>query len=389
MNPILYVHGGSGNHGCEAIARTLTQCLRSISIDPTILTANLQEDVASGLCEDVKLIPLSSNVNKFGFSFAHAYLMNKLFKRYIYLDMLPRMKQIQRLNGYDTAIAIGGDTYSYSYSEANTYMHKVFIKKGMKTILWGASIDPTLMDDSRVMADLRDFDLITARESITYKALINHGLKKVCLIPDMAFSLKTEPADGSADISPNDTVGINLSPLVIDYQNGENITLNNYRKLIEYILSTTTHKIALIPHVVWPSSDDRKVLQQLFSEYSSSGRMIFVQDQNCMKLKDSISRCRMFVCARTHASIAAYSTCVPTLVIGYSVKARGLAQDIWGSPDSYILPVQSLKTEYDLVNSYKLMEATENEMRDHLKKIMPTYKKNLSKAISVLKDFQI
>lgn len=48
-----------------------------------------------------------------------------------------------------------------------------------------------------------------------------------------------------------------------------------------------------------------------------------IEDASCGDLKGYISRCRFLVAARTHASIAAYSTGVPALVAGYSVKARG------------------------------------------------------------------
>ena len=64
-------------------------------------------------------------------------------------------------------------------------------------------------------------------------------------------------------------------------------------------------------------------------KYKDSGRVCIVDDCNCMQLKYDISKCRFFVGARTHATIAAYSTCVPTLVVGYSVKSRGIARDLF------------------------------------------------------------
>ena len=47
----------------------------------------------------------------------------------------------------------------------------------------------------------------------------------------------------------------------------------------------------------------------------------------------------------------AYSSCVPTLVVGYSVKARGIARDIFGTEDRYVLPVQSLQTQLPVVGN--------------------------------------
>ncbi len=61
---------------------------------------------------------------------------------------------------------------------------------------------------------------------------------------------------------------------------------------------------------------------------------------------------------RTHATIAAYSTGVPTLVVGYSVKARGIARDLFGTEDGYVLPVQQLKESDELTkHSFACMKS--------------------------------
>ena len=103
-----------------------------------------------------------------------------------------------------------------------------------------------------------------------------------------------------------------------------------------------------------------------------------------MQLKDIISRCRIFVGARTHATIAAYSTCVPTLVVGYSVKARGIARDLFGTEENYVIPVQSLQETDDLLNAYSWIAERESEIRDHLQNIMPDYIARAKSAGEVL-----
>ena len=47
---------------------------------------------------------------------------------------------------------------------------------------------------------------------------------------------------------------------------------------------------------------------------------------------------RAFAGARTHATIAAISSCVPTLSLAYSRKARGLNQDVFGSQEYCVQP---------------------------------------------------
>ena len=98
-----------------------------------------------------------------------------------------------------------------------------------------------------------------------------------------------------------------------------------------------------------------------------------IGDANAEQLKGVISKCRFMVAARTHASIAAYSTCVPTLVVGYSVKAKGIAKDIFGSYEDYVLPVQNLESPNDLTYKFKWLMDHENEIRNHLSAFMPGY----------------
>lgn len=388
MKAILYVHGGSGNHGCEALVRTLSLLFSSSTLGtPLVLAANVSQDEKYKLADSVSLVSPSADINKLNLEFFLAYLKCRLLGKFIYLDMLPWKRVIDRFTKHDVAFAIGGDTYSYSYSEDNPFMHNMFRKKGMKTVLLGCSITPELMDDSRVLSDIKNFDFIFARESITYNALLQHGIKKVELIPDSAFILPRNECDESSLIKPRKTIGLNVSPMVIGYEKGENIVLRNYEMLIEYILSSTDNDVALIPHVVWESNDDRKALQILFDKYKDTSRVIMIHDHNCMELKDIIARCRFFIGARTHATIAAYSTCVPTLVLGYSVKARGIAKDIFGTEDNYVIPVQDLKTTDELTKSFIWMQEHEAEIRNHLESFMPEYVKKVHLSRDILKIY--
>lgn len=381
MNPLLYVHGGSGNHGCEAILRTFLQVLKTCGITKVLtLSANIKEDERNGLTEYTNIQQLLTKIDSRNLFFLYAYLRYRLSRKSIYLDILPRREQIKKIKGFDVAFAIGGDTYSYKYDEHNTFTHDLFRKKGMKTVLWSCSINPELLEDKRVLKDIRDFDMVTARESITYQALKKQGIKDVRLFPDLAFALQRKECSESHLIIKGRTIGLNISPMVQSYQNGDNSVIANCRKLIEFILRETDNYVAMIPHVVWPQNDDHKAMSCLYDEYKSSGRIIWISDHNCMELKDIIARCRLFVCARTHASIAAYSSCVPTLVLGYSVKARGIAKDIFGTEENYVLPVQSLKEETDLTDAFKWLLNHEHQIRKHLEAFMPTYIAGTEKA---------
>ena len=94
---------------------------------------------------------------------------------------------------------------------------------------------------------------------------------------------------------------------------------------------------------------------------------------DCQRIKHLISQCRFFIGARTHATIAAYSSCVPTLVCGYSVKAKGIATDLFGTYDNYVVPVQKIDDEKALVSSFKWIAENEEQIRHRLVQIMPEY----------------
>jgi KaiC/GvpD/RAD55 family RecA-like ATPase len=101
-------------------------------------------------------------------------------------------------------------------------------------------------------------------------------------------------------------------------------------------------------------------------------RKIF-DEGNAVDIKGYIAKCRFFVAARTHASIAAYSNCIPTLVVGYSVKSTGIAKDLFGTDEGYVIPVQNLTDREALVKAFKGIMENEDSIRAGLTEIMPGY----------------
>lgn len=182
------------------------------------------------------------------------------------------------------------------------------------------------------------------------------------------------------------TVGINISPMIQKNETVSGITLKNYIAMIEYILENTDYQIALIPHVVIADNDDRKPIQQLYEMFKASGRICLINDCNCLQLKGFISRCALFIGARTHATIAAYSTCVPTLVVGYSTKAKGIATDLFGTAEHYVLPVQQLRTENDMVEAFIWLNTNRERIQQHLQEQLPKYTRTAQTAANYVKD---
>lgn len=362
---ILYPHGGSGNHGCEALVRATIKILGDNN-DIYLASKSPEQDIRYGLEKICTIVPQNSDspslIKRLWTSVKYRILGDKLaYERNTYRDIL------RHVDSNTICLSFGGDNYCYGKPTYIYIMNRLFRERGAKTILWGCSIEPSNID-TEMIDDLRGYNLIIVREPETYNALIQRGITNVKMAPDPAFALDSDNSIKlPAGFIPGNTVGLNLSPMALSYSADNATVLENYIKLIDYIIGSTEMNIALIPHVVWSDNDDREPLTQLFEKYHHTGRISMVYDCNCEQLKYLISQCRFIVTARTHASIAAYSTGVPTLVLGYSIKAKGIAVDLFGTHDDFVVPVQNLTSEDDLLNAFIKIQTQEIDIIKILK----------------------
>lgn len=379
-NIFLYAHGGSGNHGCEAIVRSTAKILQN---DPLFLiSSSPEEDEKYGVGELASLIRDTGPIQKKSAAFLHAYMALKIRKDFIPMEKLQYKKAFDQMKQGDIAMSIGGDNYCYADVYKYTMFHEMAKARRAKTVLWGCSVEPDVAARPEIAADLAKYDLITARETISYEALKKVNPNTI-LVADPAFALDPQETALPEGFAPGNTVGINLSPMAMDCESVPGIAFENYKNLIAYIIEHTDMQVALIPHVVWDHGDDRVPLRRLYDVFADTGRVLMVEDRNCRELKYIISRCRFFIGARTHSTIAAYSSCVPTLVLGYSVKSRGIARDLFGTEEGYVLPVQDMRSADEMLRSFVWMQEQEEKVRSLLTAVMPEYKQKSAAAAAL------
>lgn len=364
----LYYHGSSENHGCEAIIRSTNKILNT---DIKVFSMKPEGDYKYNI-NDIMKVCEDKVEDITGIKRVFASIYYKLTNKTLYYTAIRRKGLLENIESGDICLSVGGDNYCYVGQETLMDINTLIRKKGAKTVLWGCSIEESMINDD-LKKDLTGYSLIVARESLSYNFLKTIN-KNTVLLPDSAFQLDKVELPLPEKFIEGNTIGINVSPLIIGCENSNGITIKNYKKLIEWILENTDCNIVLIPHVVIDNNDDREPLKLLYDMYKYSNRIILIGDHNCEEIKGYISRCRFFIGARTHATIAAYSTKVPTLVVGYSVKAKGIAQDIFGAYDNYVVPVQNLKDENDLSNSFKWIYDNELKIKNHLEEMMDDYK---------------
>lgn len=387
---LLCGHTGSKNRGCEAIIRSTSHVLKQAGVDSiNCLTHDQLYDLKLNLDNCVNLMdyPQRSMIQK-----AYSFWKRKVFNNRMTSPLQLYTLVLNRAAKDTILFNVGGDTYCYHTPRLSYALNRIAERKGMSNIFWGCSVDERCLNDTEMQEDLNRYAAIVVRETKTYD-LMKQCIKdssKVLLACDPAFHLPIQQTEMPAGFKAGNTLGLNLSDLVfIDSKNPEDILYKNIRCLIDHVLQTTDMSVCLIPHVY--SSEDRsvdlEVLDRIKAFYPEEERVMVVdQELSCTELKYIISNCRFFIGARTHATIAAYSTGVPAIALSYSIKSRGIAKDIFGTEEGYVVPYKTIDSEQVLKDLFeKVLWGKEKEIRERYELIMPEYKQSILDAAQEIK----
>ena len=183
------------------------------------------------------------------------------------------------------------------------------------------------------LLDLSRADVV--KIMISYLSSID-VIDNVHAVADPAFVMDAVKPEGIDDEFPIDeeAIGLNLSPLMAKYVSGGDIDAwtTLAASIIEGVAKKTGMPVYLIPHVTNPTSNDHEFMQRALSLITDrNGNITLVSPEyNAAETKWIISQMALFAGARTHSTIAALSSGVPTLSFAYSIKAQGINRDIFG-----------------------------------------------------------
>lgn len=370
---LLYGHGGAYNHGAEAIVRSTVKLIKAVEPDSEIMLSTHFKN------QDLKFeMPVDSYCER-NMEYVELDKNSRGKGKY---DKLIYKQTLDNISPDTVCLSIGGDNYCYPNWRRWKVIHEKAVKEGARSILWSCSIEPSMLCDE-MLDTLRTHSLITARESITYNSLLEKGLENVVLCSDVAFLLEKDEVKLPDNFIEGNTVGINLSPLIVRREYSKGIIVQNVLRVIDYVINNTDMNIALIPHVVMPMDNDYELLNELYKSIDKKERICLISDKlSAAQYKYIISRCRFAIFSRTHAAIAGYSSCVPILALGYSVKAEGIAHDL-GCED-FVVPLDRFIEETILEKSFLELMYNENNIRSLLEGKYEFCRANAAKTIALL-----
>lgn len=310
--------------------------------------------------------------------------------------LLPKYQEAKQLiQDASVVIASGGDLFSSDYGgfHYQTPPLEVATKAGVPVVFLAQSIGPFKTDKQAEdwVQIARRAQLITVREPLSYDYVTNKlGISKelVKQTADPAFIL--EP------ISPQDVTkllrfyGLNQEQPIIAIAPSQGICgysksdgkahMEAWRQVIKTILDKLDAQVLIVPHVqeFKPTNNDLVLATNLIRSLDFNPRVRLASgDHSASEFKGLIGACNMVIAERMHAAIAGLSSGVCTVVVSYSVKARGIMTRLLGAESIENGLLISIQQFLDADVACATVETAWNrreEVASHLSTILPEVK---------------
>ena len=202
--------------------------------------------------------------------------------------------------------------------------------------------------------------------------------------------MKSESVDTS-NFWPEDVgrgvVGINVSPLV-----ARGFCGNLRREIVGFaknLIAEYGYSVLFVPHVIPHGGGDRSdhfFMEPIVEELHGFRSRVSLAPStlNAPQLKYVLGKLSYFIGARTHATIGAISSGVPTVSIAYSAKAFGINRSVFGCCDM-VLDIKDLSSE-SLAEKFQWVVENEADLRDRIGARVPEMISTARAGFSVLRS---
>lgn len=249
----------------------------------------------------------------------------------------------------------GGDSFSDLYGLKRfciaSMLKELAIKSPAKFVMAPQTIGPFKGWFARRWARriMKKSDVCFTRDTMSQKYSEENFDVKPLLTTDVAFALPYESHE--SERSGKIRIGFNPSGLLWDgtkaFQANKHITVD-YKKYVHEIMNflcgNDMYEVHLIPHVFTldggGKENDMMACKEIHELYPQT--LIDCAHNTPMEAKGLISTMDLFIGARMHATIAAFSSGVATIPLSYSRKFEGLYFDL---NYNYIISATSVDTE--------------------------------------------
>lgn len=318
MNYILYPHGGSADHGCEARLRSMLRLLPGTSV-------KVYSDVPE---EDL------------------TYWPHPVFS----LRSAPYRP-----------VSVPSILLAYQGEESRLFPQPCCHPC---QILLGAAPLPSLNTaENRTLFSryrrLISYDFISAAEL--------RGLHPdVCFCPDPLFSMymPSVPAPVSdpyliLSVSPEEA-----SPLLLD----------SLVQLLSLLLNTTDLRLFLVPFVCHSGSQNQALLHSLARLYPGTERLRVLPECSSVQLQLLMKNADFTITSFPAQALLSYAALTPTLLLHSSVRAQRIASGLFGNTRCHVLPPDHIQDSRSLIRAFHTLRSDSGRLRRILQQEMPHYR---------------
>lgn len=380
----------NANMGCVALTCSLLNMLERISKDLAISIRYVvfegEEDKKkkNNICELLHI----QKEKVYSIPTTHLYRIRSMVRHPV-----ETKKTILQMKECDVFIDLtAGDSFSDIYGryrfDGNTNVKLMIERMGIPLILGPQTYGPFNDSYSKKKAKkaIEAATCVIARDKMSADYVASFSQKAIYVTTDLAFGLPfyKDEIHSTGKVK----VGLNVSSLLVKNKTEStetrfklNTDYDKYlRKLLHFLTSDEKYDIYIIPHVERDAGDELK------KEFPNLHYLEPFEDP--ISAKSFISQMDVFIGARMHATIGAFSSGVATIPTAYSRKFKGLYENLGYK---YVVDLATLNTQesleltVDYVKRYKelklevekcrikadqKMDLTYKILYDQLKKIL-------------------
>lgn len=355
----------SGNKGCEALAYSFFEILNEIGkrnnmcINAYMLVpCTIKEIIASVIIKKRMYLDLREKFKSF--TFMHVKL--EFMPYYKGGIILPNVKKLDFVFDFTA-----GDSFTDLYGEerfyARTAIKEKIIRYRVPLVLGSQTIGP--FEDAavkkRAVSVIKKSAEVFVRDINSYEYVKEISGRLSVMTLDIAFLLPYKKQMERLHAS-GIRIGFNPSGLLWNLEKMVNTKIKlsvDYHaycsRVIEYLMSEKHYEVELIVHSYSLNTNvldnDLTAVQKLKQQYSQLKVAPFFETS--IDAKSYISSLDMFIGARMHATIAAYSSGVPVIPFSYSRKFEGLYESL---EYPYVIQGTSMETDYAVNQTIEWIE---------------------------------
>ena len=290
-----------------------------------------------------------------------------------------------------------GDSFSDIYGKKSFFLYSlpkiIAIKKSKPLIMGPQTIGPFYNKAVRMVAQyiVRRCNALVVRDEKSLecaRSLTNR--RDILVTSDLAMNLPYNKEKYDVKEKGKLNVGLNISLLLWNSNTtGGNIKLNcDYQKLI-YSLLHNLEELGAATHLIAHVYDDGYSEHDLANDIAKEFENVIVAPhfKSPIDAKDYISNMDVFIGARMHATIAAFSSGVPVIPTSYSRKFEGL-YEVLGYKHCVncvsLTTSEALLEIMDILNKLDELEADRKIALEKALNMNRTYSESLTNIIQSL-----